>query len=156
MREFNWKTKEHAHYEKSNDWFWLLGIITVAIAVLSVYFGNILFAVVVLLAAFTMILHVHTEHEDIDVSINKKGIRINKVIYPWSTLESFWIDVDDEFDHIENQLLVKSQKKMVPLIIIPMTSDIDVEDLKDFMLIFIDEEEMKEPFSHRLMEFLGF
>ena len=156
MKDIKWKTMEHTHDEKSSDWFWLLGIITIAIAILSVYFGNILFAIVILLGAFTMILHVHTEHEEIDVEVNKKGVRINNTRYPYSTLESFWIEEEEENDDIPNQILIKSQKVLLPLIIIPMTEDVDPEELRDYMLTYIDEEEIDEPISHRLMEFLGF
>jgi len=156
MKDINWKTIEHHHEDKSSDWYWILGIIAITTAILAVYVGNILFAIVILLAAFTMILHVHTDHAEIDVYINKKGIRINQTLYPYSTLESFWIDEEEEFDHIPNQLLIKSAKTLVPLIIIPITSNIDIEELKDYLLTYIDEEEMEEPFSNRLMEFLGF
>lgn len=156
MKDINWTTIEHYHEDKSSDWFWILGIITIAIAILSIYFGNILFAIVILLAAFTMILHVHTEHPEIDVSVYKKGVKINRTLYPWSTLESFWIEEEEEFDHIPNQILIKSQKALLPLVIIPMPEEVDPEELRNYMLTYIDEEEMKEPFSHRLMEFLGF
>jgi hypothetical protein len=157
MKEINWKTIEHHHEtEKSSDWFWILGIIALGSAILSVFFGNILFAIVILLAAFTMILHVHTDHEEIDVSVYKKGVRINKTLYPWTTLDSFWIVEDDDMENIPNQILIKSQKPLLPLIIIPMPDEVDPEELKDYMLGYIDEEEITEPLSHRLMEYLGF
>lgn len=156
MKEMTWKTIEHHHGEKSSDWYWVLGIVAMTLAVLSIYFGNILFAIVVLLGAFTMILHLHTGHQEIEVSVNKKGIRINKTVYPYSTLESFWVEEEDEIEHIQNQLLIKSQKSLVPLIIIPISDDIDTDELKDYLLTYIDEEEMREPFSNKLMEFLGF
>ena len=50
MKNINWKTIEHNHQEKSSDWYWILGIIAIATAVLSIYFGNILFAIVILLS----------------------------------------------------------------------------------------------------------
>ena len=156
MKDLEWKTIEHHHEEKSSDWFWILGIISLATAILAVYFGNILFAIVILLSTFTIVLFIHTKHQEIDVSINKKGIRIDKILYPYTNLESFWIDEEEEFDHVQTQLLVKSQKVLQPLIIIPIPDEVDLEDLKNYLLSYIDEEEMKEPFFNHLMEFLGF
>lgn len=156
MNEINWKTIEHYHEEKSSDWYWILGIITIASAILSIYFGNILFAIVILLSAFTMILHLQSEHSEIEVSVNKKGIRINNTLYPHTTLESFWIEEEEEIENIPNQIIIKSQKTLVPLIIIPMPDEVDPDELREYLLNYLDEEELDEPFSHRLMEFLGF
>ena len=46
-----WEAPEYYHTDKTADWFWTLGIITVTIVIVSLLLGNILFAIFVLIAA---------------------------------------------------------------------------------------------------------
>lgn len=153
--EISWTTLEHHHnHEKSNDWYWMLGIVAVALAILFIYFGDYLFSLVILLGAFTMVLYSQKEHEYISISLGNKGILINETLYPYRSLESFWVEdeIEGEIDH----LLLRSKKTLMPLIIIPLAEDLDPELITNYLLQYLDEEELEESFGHRLMEYLGF
>lgn len=151
-KKFEWKSLEHHHTEKSDDWFWGIGIVAVGTAILSIYFNNLLFALIILLGAFASILHAHTPPKILDYGVTRKGIRVGDRIYPYSDLESFWI-IDEE---INDRILFRSRKHFMPLIIIPFDSTrTNPEELSDFLLDYLDEEELAEPFMQVLMEFFG-
>lgn len=151
--KIEWKALEHHHEEKSNDWFWATGIVTVGIAVLSVYFNNLLFAILILLAAFASILNSHTRPRILNYSLTRKGITVGKKLYPYSELESFWV-IDEE---VHDKILVRSKKTFMPLLVLPYdSSKTDPDEIADFLLDFLDEEEMDESLLQILMERLGF
>lgn len=149
-----WQALEHNHYKKkSTDWFWGLGIITAGLAVLIFFFGNFLFGVIVVLFAITSGLIVNRKPRVIEFEINRKGVRAGNILYPFSNLESFWVD-DGEFD---DKIIFKTRKSLHPYLIIPFDStQINADILSDFLLNYLNEEEMDEPVHQMLLEIMGF
>lgn len=147
-----WEAPEHNHIEKSSDWYWILGIIAVAGSVACIIFNNVLFGVVILLGALTMIVTSHRKPRLIQFEVSARGIRIEDTLYPYSTLESFCLD---EENIPEPQLIVKSKKLFVPLLILPIPEEYMLE-IEDILASRLTEEHMEEPFSHKLLEFFGF
>lgn len=154
-KKIEWNAFEHSHKEKGSDWFWAVGIIAVAIAVLAIYFHNFLFALLILIAAFTSILVAHTKPKQLHFQITRRGIQIDEIMYSYSSLESFWVIDEDVNKH--DRIFLKSQKLLMPLIVIPFNSDeIDADDIRDYLLDYLDEEELEEPLLQKIMEYLGF
>lgn len=148
-----WKALEHEHVEKSSDWFWTVGIVAVAGAILAIYFNNLLFGILILLAAFSAIMQNHTKPRVLEYEIGRKGVRVGDLIYPYSTLESFWV-IDEE---VNDRIIIKSQKMLMPYIIMPFDSlQTNPDDIREYLLEYLDEEELEEPFSQIIMERLGF
>lgn len=150
--KISWKALEYKQKEKTADWYWAVIIIAIAIVVISIFIQNILFAVLVVISTYILLSFSINTPRTIDVSINQKGITVDKDMYPFVTLESFWVDVSDT----ENQkILLKSQKIMMPLITIPLEEK-DHLDVREFLLQYLKEEEMHEPVSKKIMDKLGF
>ena len=148
-----WRALEHNHGEKSHDWFWGIGIIAIGIAILAVYFGNFLFALVILIGAFASVLHAHTKPKIITFKISRKGVRTGSVMYPYSSLDSFWV-IDEE---INDRIIFRSNKMFMPYLILPFESTkTNPEAIRDFLLDYLDEEELEEPLSQKIIEILGF
>ena len=153
--EISWTTLEHHHnHEKTDDWYWMLGIIVLAIAILFIYFGDYLFSVLILLGGFTMLLYTQKEHKEITVTLGNKGIFIDELFFPYKNLKSFW--VDDEIDGEPDQLILRTTSALAPYTIIPLAEDLDADFVTEYLLQYVDEEELHEPLAHRFMEFLGF
>jgi hypothetical protein len=150
-----WESLEHEHEGNSDDWYWIVAIVGVGAAVLAIFFNNVLFALFILLAIFTSIMHAHSPKLLREYEINRKGVRIDNTLYPFSSLESFWV-IDMEDDD-EDKIFIKSNRTMMPLIVLPYSSaEIDPELLRDYLLEYLDEEELVEPVSQKIMEALGF
>lgn len=148
-----WEAYEHNHKERSPDWYWITGIVAVAGAILSIYFSNTLFAIIILLSAFTAILQGHAAPRLSKFEINRKGVRIDEIMYPYSVLESFCV-IDEE---VNDRIIIKSKKTFLPFIILPFNSlYTNAEEIREYLLDYLDEDELEEPFGQKLMEMIGF
>jgi hypothetical protein len=147
-----WQSPEHHFGPKSADWYWIVGIVAVAGAVLSFYFDNMLFAVFILLSAFTIGFLSYKETRDVSVRVTNKGIVFHKFLYEYRSHKSFWI----EDDHVHGaRILMHSQSSFSPLTVIPIAEEIDLEQLRDLLLNFLDEEILQESLVHRLFDKIG-
>ncbi|MEX0652468.1 MAG: hypothetical protein WD509_02970 [Candidatus Paceibacterota bacterium] len=153
METIRWQGYEYTHHEKSGDWFWALGIIALSSAITAIIFKNILFALLILIGAFTLALFASKKPHLNHFEITRRGVTINNTLYSFSSLESFWIDEDE---HGHHTLLLKSQHLLTPFIIIPLHTDADPEDVRNLLLTKLEEEELEEPVLHRVLEFFGF
>jgi hypothetical protein len=147
-----WEALEHNHIEKTNDWYWILGIIAIAGSVASMIFGNVLFGVVILLGAMTMFIVSHRHPRVIEYEVSGRGVRIRNDFYPYATLDSYFLD---ETNQVNPQLIVKSKKLFVPLLLMPVPVEY-VDVIERIVNARLREEHLEEPFSHLLLEFLGF
>jgi len=149
----SWQGYEYTHYEKSSDWFWALGIVALSSAVTAIIFKNILFALLILIGAFTVALFAAKKPHLVHFEVTRRGVSIDDTLYPFTTLESFWIDEDE---HGHHTLILKSQRVIMPYIIIPLVESIEFEDMRNTLLTKLEEEELHEPISHKIFEFFGF
>jgi hypothetical protein len=150
--KIEWDAHEYEHKERSQDWFWAVGIVTVAIAVATVIFGNVIFGLFILTAVFSLALFINRPPETVHIAVSEKGVTKDKIHYPYSTLRSFWIDIE----HSHPKIFLKSEKVFMPLIIIPLSQEIDPEQLHDILSQFLEEEYHSLPLVERIIEFLGF
>jgi hypothetical protein len=147
-----WEAPEHVHIEKTNDWYWMLWIIAIAGSVASIIFGNVLFGVVILLAAMTMFIISHRKPRTIPFEVSFRGIRIKEDLYPYTTLESF--SIDEEHPH-GIHLIIKQKKLFSSLLIIPLPEEY-TDAIEDIVALRLREEHLKEPIAHHILEYLGF
>lgn len=148
-----WSAYEHEFVERGTEWFWALGIIAVCGAALSILFSDALFAVVILVAAFSFGLLANTPPELATFELSERGIRINGVLHRYDEIISFW--VEDEHHHAHRPLLlVDTIKFMSPNFIIPIEG-IDPHLVRSYLKKRSNEVPMKEPLPHRIVEFFG-
>jgi len=148
-----WSAYEHKHIHKSSDWFWVFGIITITGAVISIIFNNILLAIVILTGAFAIALNVAKKPNTINFKINKRGVIIDNKLYLYNSLESFWVEDNEEYG--APKLLIKSKKMFATHIIIPI-KQVSPSEVRDYLIKYLDEEEDSEPLSQKIVEFFGF
>lgn len=151
MEKFSWAAPEYEFKAKTRDWYWTVGIISSALVVTSLIFGNFLFAVVLAISAFTLTLFSTKEPRIMHVSVSDKGVRVDNLLYPYPSLRSFGID---EEHHSGPKLFLKP-KKLAPLVTLPIRS-VDTDDLRKYLDTKLDEEVFQEHFMHHIFERLGF
>lgn len=152
QRGIIWEAYEHHHAPKKADWFWILGIIAVTGATVSILLGNTLLGVLVLIAGTVVALIANREPKIISYAVTQRGLRIDDRLYPFTTLESFCID---EETNLGPQLLVKSEKMFMPLLILPLPEDA-LKDIEDIISQRLPEIHIEEPLAHKLLEFFKF
>lgn len=147
-----WEAPEHEHKERSADWFWVSGIIVAALALTSIIFGNIILAILIVVAAFSLALFINKPPESISAAVTEQGVRRENVLYPYETIESFWIDTV----HPHHKVILKSKKPLMPLVVIPIPDDLNIEELRTELLAHIPEQEQSLPLVEKILEYLGF
>lgn len=152
IRAITWEAPEHHHIEKGSDWFWVLGIVAITSSVAAFFFGNFLLALLIVIAALVVTLVANRAPEIIPFAVTARGLRVNNVLYPYSTLESFYIDEEDPKGA---QLLAKSKRLFMPLIIMPIPEEY-IDDIEDIIEGRLPEEHLEEPFANKILEFFGF
>ena len=146
-----WSAYEHEHIERTSDWFWALGIIAVCAALTSILFSNILFALVIIVAAGVIALIARTPPELHDFEIAERGIKVGDTLHTYSEIISFWVETEAEEEPL---LLVDTIKFMSPNLVIPL-GGIDPEHVRSYLRERVDEVPMKEPLAHKILEFFG-
>src|SRR5690348_12475178 len=115
QKTISWQAHEYFHQDKSVDWYWGLGIVAITAAVLAVIFGNILFALVIVLFAFAAGMQAHRVPRVLDFELTPRGIVIDHLLFPYSTLESFSIN-EQHVHKPDPKVLVKTKRLFLPFI----------------------------------------
>ena len=151
MEKISWQTKEYIHTEKTTDWYWIVGIITISIALISIIFGNLIFGILIIVASFTLTLFASRKPEMVEVEINQRGVLHGKTLYPYDHLDSFWIETRE----FHGRILLKSKKVLMPFVVI-FLEDIEPEKIRETLLQHLPEEEHTEPLLEKLLIYFGF
>lgn len=147
----SWQALEYFHFDKSSDWYWVLGIVALTGIVLCILFGNILLAVLILVGAVVGGMFAGKEPRMVTVEISRKGIAVENKMYEFESLESFWIEMED----IHPKIILKSKKTLMTQILIPL-GEMPEDEVRAILLEYIPEVKHREPFLHKVLEYLGF
>ncbi len=153
-RVITWQAPEYPFYKKSVDWYWWFGLVTVGLIALAIYLDNVLFAFVIAIGAFALLLYAIRPPRTLEYEATTRGIKADKKLYPYQTIDSFWIK-DGGNETAEKTILLQSQKKFMPLLVFPL-GNANIDELRQFLLDFMEEQELHEPLGQAIMEWLGF
>lgn len=149
-----WSALEYEEKERSVDWYWAVGIIALVIAVIAIIYQNYLFAVLIIVAAFTLLLYAARKPREVSIELGRRGVRIGGILYPYATLKSFWIHHHRE--DRRGRLIIQSEKLLMPYVTIPLPDEPHEDIIHDFLSAYLAEEEHPESLSEILLERLGF
>jgi hypothetical protein len=151
MEPIEWKAPEYIYTEKTIDWYWIVGIVAVSIAIISIILDNVIFAILILVGSGTLSLFGSRRPETITITVGSKGVKIKSDFYIYSDIESFWIETRDKYPRVFFKL-----KKKVSMHIIVMLENTDPEALHALLSEHLPEQEQTEPFLEKLLIYLGF
>lgn len=152
MNQISWETHEYFHNIKTAEWYWTVAIITGALAITCIIFGNFLFALVLAIGVFALTLFSVRKPNVIRVVLDDRGVLADKILHPYDTLDAFGMD---ENHHSGPRLLLKSKKVVVPLVSIPVSGH-SADEIRVFLKKHLKEETIDQGFLHHLLEKLGF
>jgi hypothetical protein len=153
-RTISWQAHEYFHQEKSSDWYWGLGVISVTAAVLAILFGNTLFALVIILFAFAAGMQAHRPPRVVHFELTPRGLIIDHYLYPYSNLDAFSIS-EQHVHKPDPKVLIRTKKMFMSYIHLPV-EEVDIEEVRDYLLMYLNEEELEESFFEKLLEYFGF
>jgi hypothetical protein len=148
----DWQTEEYEQQEKSSDWYWAIGIIALGFFVLAIILKNILFALLVILAGFSLAMFGAKKPRVVSFAITSRGLKIENKLYPYDELKSFWINYNPP--HVK-ELYFISKKIFVPQISIPIGTA-DPNEVREHLLKFLEEREIHESFADVIARFFKF
>ena len=151
-RAITWEAPEHHHVEKGNDWFFALIIIVVALVITAILFNNVLFALLLGLSGGVLGVAAARKPRIIPFSVGVRGVKIEDVLHPFSSLAAYHIDEEDPRGP---QLLLRSEQLILPLLVIPIPEDY-IDEIEDILKEKLPEEEIEEPFLVKVLELFGF
>ena len=151
-RAINWEALEHNHTEKGGDWFFAFTIIFIAIVVAAILLGNPLFALLMGVAGLALAVSAAKRPAVIPFSVNVRGVRIGDELFPFSTLDSYYIE---EHNPERPELLIKSKRRFMPLLVLPLPVD-NVDDIEEILKEKLPEEHLEESLFLKVLEIFGF
>ena len=92
---FSWEVDEYIERDRSNDWFWTVGLIVLTGIVISIILKNFVFAMFLLVAAGTLSVFIFRKPERLAVTIDNRGVQIEHTFYPYKELKQFWVEPEE-------------------------------------------------------------
>ena len=151
-RAISWEAPEHHHVEKGNDWFFALIIVVVALVITAILFNNVLLALLMGIGGGVLGMAAARMPRIVPFSVSVRGVKIEDVLHPFSSLGAYHIDEEDPRGP---QLLLRSEKMLLPLIVLPIPEDY-IDDIEAILKEKLPEEELEEPLLLKILEVLGF
>ncbi len=149
-----WDSYSREPVERSEDWFWGLIVVAFFATIISLIFGNLLLAIIIVLGAFSLY---HHERRPADthlmVKIDKRGVQLNSELFTYEKIRSFW--VEELRDNKPPTLVLHYQRMFVPNIHIPIFGP-SPEEVRQTLLEFGEEEKHQETFTEHIFETFGF
>lgn len=149
-----WEALEYEHIEKGTDWYWAVGIIALSITLISFILGNYTFAIVVIVSAFALIVGASRKPKVVRFEITKLGIHIGNEYIQYKDIKSFWVENNHHHDGV-SKLFLRPRHLTYPIIDIPL-ENVDPEEVRDFLLEILLEDEHTESLLHKIFKALGF
>ena len=151
MDKISWQTFEYLHTEKTADWYWIVGIVTISIAIIAIILNNIIFAILIIISTFTLSLFASRRPDIIDVEIDSGKVKLGRVQYTYKDMDSFWVETRE----FHPKILFKTKKIFSPYVVVYI-QDHDPEDVREILLKYLPEEEHHEPLFEKILMYLGF
>ena len=151
MDKLTWSALEYEEKEKTNDWFWALGVIIVAGSITAIIFANYFFAALLIIGGVLLGFFSTRKPEVIDYELNNKGLKIKDHFYPYEKIKSFFVQSDNK-----PLLFIRSERFFMPIISMPIEYMQAESIYKKMIEEEIIEEKMAEHPYEKIMEHLGF
>ena len=154
-----WQAYEHEPLSHEADWFWALGIITVAASATSVIMGNILFALLLLIAGGMLGMLARREPRLSTFSLNNKGLTVDDTRYPLKDLLGFsikeYVSSNPE-QELPALLLIDTPRFMTPDLVIPIVG-VNPETVYLWLMERgVPEQDLRESLALKVLAFFGF
>lgn len=149
-----WEGREFEFVPKSPVWYWSIGILSVGSAVAALIVGNILFAVILVLAGISVSLAGSRRPATHAFKITDRGVQIGDQVFEYNNITRFAMD-DHEKDGVPDVLHFELKTGIVKVMTIPLTG-------ADFRAVRtalknknLDEVETLNTVSARLADWIG-
>lgn len=146
-----WSGPEYAHTEKSMDFFWAIGLISVLAFIVAVIFKSYVFGIFLLVSGASLIYFYIRPPQEVTFTITGESINIAGKEYLYKDLKGFMVKRNSPW----SKLLIMTDSKFLPILTLPLPSESDKEAY-NILIQFLPELPLTESPSMQFMEKLGF
>jgi len=147
-----WSAPEFVQYSKNKSWFIIVGLIAAGLFLWALLIKNLLFALLIGLSFFSLVTFALKKPREIRLAITSKGIKIDKTLYSFDNLKSFWIFYEPPE---VKELSLRSKKTIMPYIKISLAEQNPAE-VRKFLIKYLPERKHKESLIDNLARQLKF
>jgi hypothetical protein len=145
-----WQAHEYEWKERSVDWFWTVGLVGVAGLVLAILVHDTLFGILIF-CSFGFLAYLSIRKPDVlTVTLTDTSIIIGENVMPFKTLKQFYVTSDTNTP----SLLLMTNRFFIPMTSVPL-ENVDPSEVREVLLQSVEEKEMEESRSHKLLERIG-
>jgi len=146
-----WQAPEYNQVERHPDWSWVVGILAFVIIIFAIIFKNFLFALIILLGAYSIIALEKRDPSWPEIEISDKGILVGNNFYSYESVKSFWVEDNKDID----VLILHSGRLLFPYIHIYFY-EIDPVEVRRTLTKFLPEIKPEENIVDKISEYFGF
>lgn len=147
----SWTVGDGTPRTRSMDWYWGLGLFVLVGAGASIFFENMLLAIIIILSAGSIgFLSVRGSRSH-NITIDPRGIAIDGTRYPYTSVHSFWVEQEMEPPH----LFLSMRGVLAPHYSFPLPDKVRAAATRSLLERYATEEEQGPRIGDRLAEIFG-
>ncbi len=155
----SWTVLTHEHEDRTNDWYWALGLLAVVGIGVSIYFNDILFAFVLAIGIGSILFLTIRGPREHEVVLTPRGVDIDGTLYRYPAIRSFWVAIEEVEHDAEFEpralLYLTTSGVLHPRFVLPLEDTDHAEAVRDYLLDHVEEEKQEPHFVEHLAALLG-
>ena len=142
--------------EKTVDWYWLLGAVTLLAAFTVGFYGNYLFSGIIVLGGFLLGFVGSKDVPEHFCEISEGGISIEGIFYSYEDISSFYVFTEGEQKRFK--LLLQLKRTIHPFLSVSVASlkEEEIDLLQNFLKGKLPEKKRHPTLSDFVSEVIGF
>lgn len=149
--EMAWSVMTHEHRERSTDWYWGLGVLAIAGSAASIFFGNVLLAIIIALGAGSIGFLAARGPREHMIRIDARGLSIDGTRHPWSSISSFWVEHETDIP----RLFFTMRAALIPYVSLTLDDRAQGESVRAHLRRYLEEVEQGPHIGEHLAEIFG-
>ena len=141
----SWETKERKNTHHSPWWYIIFFALAGLLMLFAILDRSPLTVIVFVLAIALILIFKQRDPEHLKCQIDKEGVTINDYLYPYESLEAFWLT-----DH---DLKIRANKILTPRLTIPLNNN--SKSIRAYLVAYIPEVEPEHSLVDSLVEIVG-
>lgn len=148
-----WEAPEYTFYPKTQNWYWGVALVAGLLVLIALFTVNFLLAIIVVIAAFAVMMYGARPPELIKFALTRKGVRFHTRLYPYDYLKSFWIIEE----HNRRKIILESDRLVLPHIVVPLAAGVNAETVREYLKNRnLPETRQEESLADILSDYFGF
>jgi len=136
----DWDFPEFEQHERTKKWYIVAIIVMGLFLIYAILTKNILFAIILVLAAFITVVQSFQKPQMIHAAITESGIMVGEKFYPYDELAGFWVIYNPPLAKLLYLDFKNSIKKSLPIALV----DVDPVEVRDILSQYLEEDLERE------------